>query len=190
MQQLMMWWSEQPVPEPVLPEGLYLRTYRDGDAMGWIEVCKDGLGTGSMTEEDFNRQMLGYEGIYREGIFFIVDSKDEIVGTATGVLKQDPGMGYLHMVSISPGYRCKGLAKPLSAAVLSYLVEHGRSNVTLHTDDFRIPAVKTYLTLGFKPILYDDDMQSRWEKVLKEAGHAETETYTADGKPGPVVKAC
>lgn len=188
MQQLMMLWSKQPVPEPALPEGFEFRTYREGDALGWIEVCKEGLGTGTMTEEDFRKQMLGMEGVVPEGLFFIITDKGHIAGTATGVLKPDPVMGYLHMVSISPVFRGRGLAKPLNAAVLNFLVDHGRKLVTLHTDDFRIPAIKAYLSLGFRPILYADDMHERWQKVLQEAGYVEMDTYMEDGTTGPVIK--
>jgi mycothiol synthase len=142
-----------------------------------------------MTEEDFDKQMLHMEGIFPEGIFFIVNDRDEAIGTATGVLKLEPAMGYLHMVSVDPAYRGRGLARPVNAAVLKYLVEHGCENITLHTDDFRIPAIKVYLGLGFRPIIYEDDMVDRWQKILKVLGIEEIDTYTAECRTGPIVKA-
>lgn len=190
MQQLKMGWREQPVPELTIPEGFGIRTYREGDARGWIEVCSDGLGTGGWTEEDFRKSMLEMRGILPEGIFFIVNDKDSIVATATGVLKSNPDVGYLHMVSVHPGYRGKGLAKPVNAAVLRYLSVKGRKYITLDTDDFRIPAIKVYLSLGFRPILHEADMAERWSRILKVIGLGQTETFMLDGEPGPIVEAC
>jgi mycothiol synthase len=40
----------------------------------------------------------------------------------------------------------------------------------LSTDDFRIPAIAIYLSLGFRPFLYDDDMQNRWKTILYGMG--------------------
>ena len=37
----------------------------------------------------------------------------------------------------------------------------------LKTDDFRLPAIKTYLNIGFKPDLSTDDYKERWEKIYE-----------------------
>jgi mycothiol synthase len=189
MQQLKMWWELQAVPEHELKKDFGIRTYRDGDADAWIKACSDGLDTGSWTKEDFKDKMLGMEGVFPEGIFFVTDSDGDIAGTATGVIKTEPEPGVLHMVCIRPEYRGKGLAKPLNAAVLNYLAGKGCRCITLNTDDFRIPAIKVYLSLGFRPILYDDDMPGRWSSILGQIGLIGIETFSIDGKPGPLLKA-
>ncbi len=188
MQQLKMWWKMQHIPEYELKNGYGIRTYREGDAIAWIKACSDGLDTGSWTEEDFNKNMLAMEGIFPEGIFFIVDPAGNIAGTATGIVKPEPEPGILHMVCIRPEYRGKGLARPLNAAVLNYLVSKGCKSITLSTDDFRIPAIKVYLSLGFRPILYDEDMSGRWSSILKKLGFTEIETFTVDGKEGEILR--
>jgi hypothetical protein len=38
----------------------------------------------------------------------------------------------------------------------------------LDTDDFRLPAVKTYLNLDFVPIYVDVDQPDRWCEVLEK----------------------
>jgi mycothiol synthase len=164
MKQLMMERLPGLVEIPELPEGFGLRTYREGDWKGWVDACSDGLGTGGWSEQDFHEKILDMDGIHSEGIFFIVDSDGQIVGTATGWLK--PGLGYVHMVGIRTDYRGKGLAKPLNAAVLKYLLEKGCVRIVLDTDDFRIPAIKAYLGLGFVPVLHDADMRERWLAVM------------------------
>lgn len=187
MKQLMMWWTKQPINDRTLPNGYMFRTYIDGDANGWIDVCSEGLGTEQWSSEDFNKDILQKEGVHPEGIFLIVDEKDEILGTATGIIMQN-GLGYVHMVSISPKCRGFGMARPLNAVVLDYLVRNNCKEVMLTTDDLRISAIKSYLNAGFKPVLHDTDMADRWQKILKEFGYEEIITYTEDGKLGPILK--
>ena len=38
----------------------------------------------------------------------------------------------------------------------------------LTTDDWRLPAIKTYLNVGFKPDVSDDEFKARWEKVFEQ----------------------
>jgi hypothetical protein len=35
----------------------------------------------------------------------------------------------------------------------------------LHTDDFRLPAIKTYLKLGFTPQVDSAEVADRWKKI-------------------------
>jgi len=41
----------------------------------------------------------------------------------------------------------------------------GYRHVYLKTDDWRLPAIKTYLKLGFLPFLFSPDMEGRWREV-------------------------
>ena len=36
----------------------------------------------------------------------------------------------------------------------------------LNTDDWRTPAIRTYLSLGFKPEIIADNQVERWSKIL------------------------
>ena len=177
MKQLLMVRLPGLVEIPKLPEGFSLRTYREGDWKGWVEACADGLGTADWTEKDFHEKMLAMEGLNPEGIFFIVDSAGQIAGTATGWLK--PEHGYVHMVGMRTDFRGKGLAKPLNAAVVKYLLEKGCDRIVLDTDDFRIPAIKVYLGLGFVPVLQDVDMRARWVAVMRALGLKALDAFDA-----------
>jgi mycothiol synthase len=46
------------------------------------------------------------------------------------------------------------------------LVERGYQDIYLLTDDFRLPALKTYLGLGWEPILFSSEMEARWQKIF------------------------
>ena len=50
----------------------------------------------------------------------------------------------------------------------------------LNTDDFRKPAIKIYLGLGYRPYLYDDDMAERWHALMDYYGIDELEAYDKD----------
>ena len=45
------------------------------------------------------------------------------------------------------------------------LVSEGMGQVYLKTDDFRLPAIRVYLTMGWEPNLYAPDMAGRWEAI-------------------------
>lgn len=187
MQQLMMYWYDRKLNSVQPPEGFQIRTYREGDAQGWIDACADGLDTGSWSLDDFYKKMLEHEGIEPEGIFFITDAKGRIAGTATGMLKDTPGLGYVHMVSIHPDFRGLRLADSLNTAVMKYLLDRGRTKIYLDTDDFRIPAIKVYLKIGFLPVLHEEDMEGRWLKVMEQLGLSSLSTCSQEWKPSKVL---
>ena len=44
----------------------------------------------------------------------------------------------------------------------------GYTRIYLKTDDWRLPAIKTYLKLGFIPFLFLPDMEGRWRDVCEK----------------------
>jgi hypothetical protein len=48
--------------------------------------------------------------------------------------------------------------------------EAGCHGAYLTTDDFRVPAIRSYLRAGFLPVLYQEDMAQRWAAVLQAMG--------------------
>lgn len=182
MQQLHMRWNPRPVEPLAAPDGYTLRTYRPGDAAGFVAVNTAITGT-PWTVEQFEENMLGQEGIRPEGIFFAVDALGNIVGTTTGWVREG-GIGYLHMVSVDPGCRGKKLGELLIGAALDYMAKQGCPYVVLNTDDFRLPAIHLYLKLGFVPVLNGADMEDRWRAILKQLGIA-AQPVILDGAEGP-----
>lgn len=153
-----------------LPEEYTLTTFNpETDIMGWIETCADGLNTGSWTPADFQRAMLEPDGIVPEQIFVVKDLVGRVVATATAWL-QAPGKGYLHMVSARPECRGQHLGAVVVQAVMEWFSDHDVTEIFLWTDDFRLPAIKTYLHIGFLPVLYDFDMAKRWNAIYEKLG--------------------
>ncbi len=106
-------------------------------------------------------------------IWFIANDKGERVATITTITHKD-GSGYVHMVKAKATERGKGLGHAMARYALRVFAQRGVERVVLTTDDFRIPAIKTYLDAGFKPVICFDpesDMNARWDTVLEKLNY-------------------
>jgi len=71
-------------------------------------------------------------------------------------------------VGVLPGHQGKHLGAKVSLAALRRFVEEGRIDAVLQTDDFRLPAIRTYLRLGFEPLPIHENQRQRWRAVFDE----------------------
>ena len=51
---------------------------------------------------------------------------------------------------------------------LHRLKERGFRDAMLATEDFRIPAIRLYMSLGFTPMIVHWTHRLRWKKIMKE----------------------
>ena len=78
------------------------------------------------------------------------------------------------MVGSLPECRGLGIGHAMLSFALEQMTERGCTHAVLTTDDFRLPAIKTYLDAGFRPVLYRDpesDMRERWHAVIAALGY-------------------
>ncbi len=174
MRQLTMYRPPLPAPQVELPEGWHIRSYRPGDGADWCRCCQGGaLGVEEEPSEAlFQRLMLSDPHIRPENVLFIVDDAGWIGGTTTMYCPDEPGLGTIHMVAVREQARGKGLSTPVCAAAIGRGIALGRDRITLTTDDFRIPAIRSYLKLGFLPVVDDWEMRRRWQALLAPLGRA------------------
>jgi len=152
--------------EAVLPHDYQIRAYEPGDEAAWAEIVNDSLGSG--WDADRCRSELTDCPQFRPDGLFFATYKEKPIGT-TCAWTQSPGetqVGYVHMVGVMSQHRGKRLGYALSLSVLHFFKDNGFQKSVLNTDDFRLPAIKTYLNLGFKPEYTDEDHKARWEAVL------------------------
>ena len=71
-------------------------------------------------------------------------------------------------MTADPEHSGKRLGAVVSAAATRRLVEAGYTDIYLLTDDFRLPAIKTYLSLGWRPVLGEAGMADRWSAVEQQ----------------------
>jgi len=169
--QLHMIWPESRLdqaPTPHLPRGYVLRCYEDADEPQYVQL----MAKAGFDEWDHTRVSRTLRRILPGGFFVIVHRKSGTpVATAMalhGPSELHPYGGELAWVAGDPGHRGKGLGMAVCAAVTARLVGAGYRRIYLMTDDWRLPAIKTYLKLGYEPLLYRGDMADRWRKVLQQ----------------------
>ena len=158
------------VSTPEIPEGFRLRTFRKGDEEEYIHL----MHLSGFDQWDLKQLEKIQLNALEEGIFFLEEiSSGRLVATAMAN-KIRPGKesdgGELGWVGVNPEYRGKHLSTPVCQAVLERFRLEGYTRIYLLTDDFRFPAVKTYLSLGFLPWIDSPEMKTRWERLCKKLG--------------------
>ena len=151
------------LPEEGIPAGLTLRTFLPDDVRGWANLMTGAIG--AWDEDLARRNFLREPGVLPEGIFFLMRGK-QFVATATDKQLPLADLGYLHMVAVAPSERGKGLGRSVSLAALHCMRARGCREAILDTDDFRLPAIRTYLALGFVPETAALDHAESWQRIL------------------------
>jgi mycothiol synthase len=171
--QLEMVWPEHLLQSPPivwLPPGYILRTYRAGDEPRFYRVME----LSGWPGWDDEKMRPWVARILPECWMMAVHQESgEIAATAMGLhshTEQHPFGGELGWVASDPAHRGRGLGRAVSAAVTVRFLSAGYRNIHLYTDDFRHPALKTYLQLGYVPFLYLPEMRGRWQKICAILG--------------------
>jgi len=169
------------LPEPAVPEGYLLRQYRDSDEADYIRLMH-GAGFAHFDSAYVARTR---NTVLPDG-FFVIEhlASGKLAATAMAThnaTAEHPSGGELGWVAGDPQHKGKGLGRAVSAAVLARYAAAGYRRIYLHTDDFRLPAIKIYLDLGFEPFLHRDGMRARWKTLCEQLGR----DYTPDAWPSP-----
>lgn len=161
----------------IIPQGMALRHWQEGDETAWAAIMnsRDGIfvpGGWSITR--VKEWFIEKEQFSSECCFFICDTETKEclpVATATAWRATGafpPRQGYLHMVASLPEYRGRGLGRAVTVAALDFMANRGDVEVILDTDDFRIPAIRLYISLGFVPVYnIDCDNRNNWKEILQ-----------------------
>ena len=81
-----------------------------------------------------------------------------------------PEGGELSWVAALPEHSGKGLGMAVCAAATARMLQAGYTRVYLLTDDFRLPALRIYLRLGYEPLLFTEGMAERWKTIEQVLG--------------------
>ncbi len=132
--------------------GYTIRTYRDGDEEDFLRL----MFLSDFDPWDEEKLSDNINQIIPAGWFFVVDSAGQIIATAmalhnySGVspFTRDVGWVFYH-----PGHRGHALGLALCARVTQHFLEAGYTKIQLRTEHYRLPAIKTYLKLGYVPVM-------------------------------------
>lgn len=174
------------LPAVVLPEGCSLRTFREGDDAVWDHIIGESFSADNR-ERLFNELMRPHPEFRPDRVFFVCrGSKPIATASAWHLPERDESIGYLHYVGVLPSETGVGLGLQVSLACLHKMASEGRTAVDLSTDDFRIPAIKTYLKLGFEPLLMHENQRDRWREIFAQMERPELAERYAAVLDGPV----
>lgn len=166
---LKMWRPNVPLPEVALPSGYRLRLLKNNEGKAWCSCLLNDMGVDKLSQKLFKEKMLDDENVPSGSIFCVEDENGVPVATATSQIKEGRHAN-LHMVGVREDIRGKGLGFAVCAAAVRKHREEERMECFLTTHDWRLPAIKQYLKLGFLPVLNHETMRRRWEIILKTLG--------------------
>ena len=188
MSQLRMIKKMDQVLDYPMPAGYGLRkiTETEEEIADWIEICKNGLLKPDQGREYYDLRITNHAGQHwinaKNDVFMVYDlATDRNVATITAFVMPD-GKGDIHMVAARPECTGKKIGHAMLSAALKELQARGVQETQLTTDDWRLPAIKTYLTAGFSPVLFEDSKE-RWEAIFEKLKVAPVPLVDVDGKP-------
>lgn len=190
MEQLRMICKMQNIPPFEIEDGFTIRMYEPGDEVVWTEISKNGLLEEGEGIECWDKYMLSIKALVPErDVFFVVDAKGNAVATCTAFV-QDDGVGLMHMLAAKPEARGHHLGWAMTTYTLNKLAaELPKDNpmVRLKSDDWRLPALSSYLKAGFQPVLFDVDMDKRWKEICDKLNFPAVEMLDDNGNPTGVI---
>ncbi|HYF65934.1 MAG TPA: GNAT family N-acetyltransferase [Herpetosiphonaceae bacterium] len=102
---------------------------------------------------------------------YVADWQGQPVATASSRSLPDlfPGSGYVHWVGTHRDHGRRGLSAALMQRLLVDFAARGYGDAVLETDDFRLPAIRLYLKLGFIPVYqaHGEDHTARWSAIFQ-----------------------
>jgi mycothiol synthase len=166
------------LPPVALPAGYELRAAGDADAGALATTLASAVGP-EWTTERVRAALLDAPDV---DTTLVATSGGAPVGTASARLDLErfPGSGYLHWVGVHAAHQGQRLGHALSLAVLHRFRELGCRDAVLETDPPRLPAIRTYLRLGFRPEPVVPAHEALWPAIL-----AEIEAFGRRSEPAP-----
>ncbi|AQA12575.1 mycothiol synthase [Streptomyces malaysiensis subsp. malaysiensis] len=156
--------AELGLPEPALPEGVTVRTFRPGeDDAAWLAANAAAFAhhpeQGSLTQRDLDDRK-GEPWFDPEG-FFLAERDGEIVGFHWTKVHAEERLGEVYVVGVRPDAQGGGLGKALTSVGLRHLAARGLPTAMLYVDADNFAAVAVYERLGF--VTHETDLMYRTE---------------------------
>lgn len=166
--QLVMWYRDLTDLPPVeLPGGYALRTLQDGEEESWAQLLNRNGQLGEWSLERAKQALRS--GVVGEHVYFITFGGQPVATACVDLQGASPGeFAAVGWVAVDPSHQGKRLGYQITLAALYGVRSLGYKAAFLLTDDFRLPAVKTYLNLGFEPDLSHESYPARWEALQEK----------------------
>ena len=156
------------LPDLSIPSGYALRPLQPRDVDRWADLLARNAELGTWDYERAAPYFAPGAPMILDGSFFVTLEEQPVATAQLHVHRDDsyapiPELGW---VAVVPEQQGRGLGYIVCLAVLQHAQSQRFSRIFLRTDDHRLPAIKTYLKLGFQPWIRDPETQERWVHVL------------------------
>lgn len=153
-----------PLPEPVLPAGVTVRTFVPGaDDAAWLAVNAAAFAhhpeQGSLTQRDLNDRIA--QPWFDAKGFFLAERDGELIGFHWTKVHAEQQLGEVYVLGVRPGAQGGGLGKALTAIGLRHLAGAGLPTAMLYVDADNPAALAVYEGLGFST--HEVDLMYRTE---------------------------
>jgi mycothiol synthase len=159
--------------EAAIPSGYVARTGLEPD-LGAVRTLIDA--DGPISDKAWEHFL---DRIVPDGAFLILHAESgQPVATASAIHNPRatryyfPFGGEIGYVSVVSPHRGKGLGRAVTSLAVARLIEGGYRHIFVGVQGWRLPAVKCYLSLGFVPLLHNDELLPRWRRVCEQIGWA------------------
>ncbi|MBF6044142.1 mycothiol synthase [Streptomyces sp. NRRL B-1677] len=152
------------LPDPVLPPGVTVRTFRPGeDDAEWLAVNAAAFAhhpeQGSLVQRDLDDRKAA-DWFDPKG-FFLAEKDGRVIGFHWTKVHADEGLGEVYVLGVAPGAQGGGLGKSLTTLGLRHLAAQGLPAAMLYVDADNAAAVAVYEGLGFQ--IHETDLMYRTE---------------------------
>ena len=149
----------------VYPAGYRFRRATWDDRAGLIAVLDPSFDDFGWNEERLKAECLEHpRGL---GCYLVEAQDGDIAAAVTALVSSDdPSEGYVHFLGVHPGHRGRRLGQLILIDLFTVFQGAGLSSTILDTDDWRVPAIKSYVNLGFVPRIVEEGQDECWQKAL------------------------
>jgi len=178
------------VPPYEIADGFEIRMFTPGDEQAWTDICKFGLLEANEGIECWDKYMLCFKTLVPEkDTYFVYNSDNKAIATCTCFV-EECGTGNMHMLAAMPESRGHKLGWAMTTFALNKISKElsaDKRMVRLKSDDWRLPAVRSYLKAGYQPVLYDVGMEERWKLICEKLNLHGIEMLDEDGNPTGII---
>lgn len=165
-------------PDWPVPDGYVLRNFRPGDEEAYIALMH------AAGFEDWTRETLDdvVERAVPNGVVFAEHAASSLIAaTAMGWYKPNelfPDAHEMGWVAALPEHQGHGLGRVVTAAATWAVMQDGAKNIYLLTDDWRLPAIKSYLQVGYVPFYSEPEIEKRWKAIFASLAMKQSGLYS------------
>ena len=160
--------SSSPDPGSPLVAPYRLGAYTPGDEDAWTDLL-NGYGRGELgawTPERLQAEILAHLVAGTQRFIWSGD----VAAAGAGVYERSPSCWEVGWVATLWSHRGRGLGRQVTAAALAAALDLPSRPVFLFTDDFRVPAIRLYLSLDFLPDCIHPSHGRRWQAIFDQLG--------------------